>query len=71
MPLRIHGQSIKPGDWLVGDEDGVVVIPKEEVAEGANRAMDVLEKENRLRKEIKEGGTLSQIAEILKWEKPK
>jgi len=35
----------------------------------ANRAMDVLEKENRIRKEIREGGTLSGVMELLKWEK--
>jgi 3-hexulose-6-phosphate synthase/6-phospho-3-hexuloisomerase len=71
VSLRIAGQSVAPGDWLVGDEDGVVVIPREDVAEVANRAMDVLEKENRVRREIREGGTLSQITEVLKWEKPK
>jgi len=37
--------------------------------ETANRAMDVLERENRIREEIKEGGTLSSVTELLKWEK--
>jgi 3-hexulose-6-phosphate synthase / 6-phospho-3-hexuloisomerase len=69
VPVRIEGYTISPGDWLVGDSDGVVVIPKERVVEVANRAMDVLEKENRLRKEIKDGSTLSSVTELLKWEK--
>jgi 3-hexulose-6-phosphate synthase / 6-phospho-3-hexuloisomerase len=69
VPVRIEGYTIYPGDWLVGDSDGVVVIPKEKVVEVANRAMDVLEKENRIRKEIKDGGTLSSVTELLKWEK--
>lgn len=69
VSIRIGGVRVNPGDWLVGDDDGVVVIPKEQVAEVANRAMYVLEYENRLRKEIEEGGTLSQIAELLRWEK--
>jgi len=46
-----------------------LVIPKEEAIEFANRAMDVLEKENRLRAEIRKGGTLAQITELLRWEK--
>ncbi|MDD5454915.1 MAG: bifunctional hexulose-6-phosphate synthase/ribonuclease regulator, partial [Candidatus Ratteibacteria bacterium] len=58
-----------PGDWIVGDDDGVVVVPQAKSAEMANRAMDVLEKENRVRKEIKEGSTLSQVTELLRWEK--
>jgi len=70
VPVRIEGYTISPGDWLVGDSDGVVVIPEERVVEVANRAMDVLEKENRLRKEIRDGGTLSSVTELLKWEKP-
>jgi hypothetical protein len=31
--------------------------------------MDVLEKENRIREEIKEGSTLSTVTELLRWEK--
>ncbi len=71
VPLRIGGCVVSPGDWIAGDSDGVVVIPKERVVEIANRAMDVLERENRIRKEIKDGGTLSSVTELLKWEKPK
>ena len=71
VPIKIEGQFIFPGDWIVGDIDGVVVIPKEKVVEIANRAMDVFEKENRIRKEILDGGSLSSVMELLKWEKPK
>ena len=71
IPVKIEGQFIFPGDWIVGDSDGVVVIPKDKVVEIANRAMDVFERENRIRKEILEGGSLSSVMELLKWEKPK
>ncbi len=68
---RIHvgGQTVNPGDWLLGDDDGVIVLPKGQAVEYANRALDVLEAENRLRKEIEAGSTLSQVAQLLKWEK--
>jgi 3-hexulose-6-phosphate synthase/6-phospho-3-hexuloisomerase len=46
-----------------------VRIPAAKVVEVANRAMDVLEKENRLRGEIRAGGTLAKITELIKWEK--
>jgi len=71
VPIKIEGVLIEPGDWIVGDDDGVVVIPKARAVEICNRAMDVLEKENRLRREIDEGSTLSQVAQLLRWEKPK
>ncbi|MCM8804845.1 MAG: orotidine 5'-phosphate decarboxylase [Candidatus Omnitrophica bacterium] len=71
IPIKIEGQIISPGDWIIGDLDGVVVIPKEKVVEIANRAMDVLERENRIRKEIIEGETLSKVMDLLRWEKSK
>ncbi len=69
IPIRIGGVSVFTGDWLVGDEDGIVIIPQKISVEIANRAMDVLERENRIREEILEGGTLSAVTELLRWEK--
>jgi 3-hexulose-6-phosphate synthase/6-phospho-3-hexuloisomerase len=69
VPINISGQRIFTGDWIIGDSDGVVCVSKARVVEIANRAMDVLEKENRIREEIKRGGTLSEVTELLKWEK--
>lgn len=69
LPVRVAGQTVCTGDWVVGDADGLVVLPRAAAVEAANRAMDVLEKENRLRREIAAGGTLGRIAELLKWEK--
>jgi 3-hexulose-6-phosphate synthase/6-phospho-3-hexuloisomerase len=69
VPIRISGVNISPGDWMIGDDDGVCVIPKDRAVEYTNRAMDVLEKENRLRAEILAGSTLSQVGYLLRWEK--
>lgn len=68
-PIVAGGQKIQPGDWIVADDSGVVRIPKDKLAEIVNRAMDVLERENRLREEIRRGSTLSQVGEVLRWEK--
>ncbi|HXX94043.1 MAG TPA: hypothetical protein VEN81_10440, partial [Planctomycetota bacterium] len=67
--IRIGAVSVGPGDWIVGDESGVVRIPKGKVVEVANRAMDVLEHENRLREEIRRKATLGNVAELHRWEK--
>jgi 3-hexulose-6-phosphate synthase/6-phospho-3-hexuloisomerase len=69
VPIRVSGVRISPGDWIIADDDGVCVIPKEKAVEYTNRAMDVLERENRLRKEIQAGSTLSQVGYLLRWEK--
>lgn len=69
IPIKCGGINVHEGDWIVGDDDGVVVIPKEKGVEVANRALDVLERENRIREEIKRGSTLSKVAKLKKWEK--
>jgi 3-hexulose-6-phosphate synthase/6-phospho-3-hexuloisomerase len=63
------GQRVRPGDWIIGDDTGVVVVPAREAQEIANRAIHVHEWENRIREEIKRGGSLNQVLAIKKWEK--
>jgi 3-hexulose-6-phosphate synthase/6-phospho-3-hexuloisomerase len=63
------GQTVRSGDWVIGDASGVVVVPQERAVEIANRAVNVFETENRLREEIRRGSTLSQQLELEKWEK--
>ena len=69
VPIRVGGVKVESGDWVLGDDDGVVVLPRILAVEYANRSMDVLEKENRIREEIKEGSTLAQVTDLLRWEK--
>jgi len=69
VPVTVGNIRVESGDWLLGDGDGVVVLPRAMSVEYANRGMDVLEKENRIREEIKEGSTLSKVTELLRWEK--
>ena len=66
--IECGGQKVHSGDWIVGDESGLIVVAGEEAVEMANRALDVLERENRIRAEIKRGGTLSSVLELEKWE---
>ena len=63
------GITVRTGDWVIGDESGVVVVPQEHAVEVANRALDVMERENRVREEIQRGGTLSSVLKLEKWEK--
>jgi 3-hexulose-6-phosphate synthase / 6-phospho-3-hexuloisomerase len=67
--IQCGGQYIRPGDWIVGDESGVVVIPAERAYEIARRALEVRKNEERIREEIRRGSTLSEVAELIKWEK--
>lgn len=66
--IEICGRRIEPGDWIIGDESGVVVVPKNLAQEMANRAIDVKEKENRIREEIQRGSTLGKTTYLAKWD---
>ena len=63
------GQTVQPGDWIIGDESGVVVVPRERAYEVARRALEVNKTEQRIREEIRRGSTLASVTELLKWEK--
>ena len=69
ISIQIGGKRVNDGDWIIGDDDGLIVIPQEKAVEIANRSMDVLERENRIREEIKQGSTFSSVMELLRWEK--
>ncbi|ETA68397.1 3-hexulose-6-phosphate synthase family protein [Methanolobus tindarius DSM 2278] len=62
-------QTVNPGDYIVGDDSGVVVIPKERAYEISRRAKEVEKTEQRLFEEIRRGATLSEVMKLKKWEK--
>lgn len=68
LPVRIGGLDVQPGDWLVGDEDGLVRVPARQVVEVGNRAADIAEREERLAAEVRRGRTLAEIADLKTWE---
>ncbi|MGQ9731737.1 MAG: 3-hexulose-6-phosphate synthase [Candidatus Zipacnadales bacterium] len=68
VPLKIGETHIRPGDWIVGDDDGIVVVPQERAVEIANRALATVEREDREIAEIQKGSTLGQVGELLRWE---
>lgn len=67
--IQCGGETVKPGDFIAGDDNGVVVVPKERGYEIARRAVEVEKNERRIRDEIKRGKTLSEVLYLEKWEK--
>ncbi len=48
IPIQCGGAVVRPGDWIVTDEDGVVVVP----AERLESALDVAERLRKVEREI-------------------
>jgi 4-hydroxy-4-methyl-2-oxoglutarate aldolase len=49
------GAQVRPGDCIIGDQDGVVVVRREQAAEVANLGAARIEKEQRTRERLKNG----------------
>ena len=55
QPIKIGEVTIRRRDFIVGDKDGVLVVPREIAGEVLNRAEEVVHTENQVRKAILEG----------------
>jgi 4-hydroxy-4-methyl-2-oxoglutarate aldolase len=60
-PIIIGDVLINPGDIIVGDRDGVVVVPFNKIEEVIERATAREAKEERTREELRKGRTSLQI----------
>lgn len=58
--IQCAGVLIVPGDIMFGDDDGVIVIPKEKAEEVANEALEKEQIEVYSRKLLEKGSPLSQ-----------
>lgn len=55
LPIVCAGTRVQPGDVIVGDADGVVVVPRESTASVVEAANQRLEKEAKTRERLKAG----------------
>ena len=75
VPVVCAGAPINPGDVIVADVDGVVVVPREKAAEVAKAASDRYAKETKTRERLKNGelgldfyGLRAKLVELgVKW----
>ena len=56
-PIEIGSVGIEPGDWVVGDEDGVVVVPQAVAGDVLEAAEAKAATENRIRDAVRSGVT--------------
>ena len=64
VPVSCGGQVVNPGDWLVGDDDGVVVIPQAQLDAVVLQAGKIVAAEKRIAKAIRSGADLAQLLRI-------
>ncbi|MCD2491997.1 RraA family protein [Lacrimispora sp. NSJ-141] len=61
IPVEIGGVNIRPGDYIFGDADGIVVIPAEVSEEVFEKSIETIEKENMVRDGLINGQSLEHV----------
>lgn len=60
QPIEMGGVGVEPGDYILADRDGVVVIPEALIDDVLTRTEEVLRTENKVRTAILAGGDPKQ-----------
>jgi len=55
VTIVVDGVRVAPGDWIVGDRDGVVIVPGDRVEEILGEAEEKVSTENQIRSSVRNG----------------
>ncbi len=61
QPVRVGDCVVRPGDWVLGDLDGVVVVPAELAGRTFARALEKVSGEDRVREELARGRSAREV----------
>ena len=61
VPVECGGMAMRPGDWIFGDVDGVVVIPADLCERTIELALEKVLHENEVRQELAAGERLATV----------
>jgi 4-hydroxy-4-methyl-2-oxoglutarate aldolase len=71
VPIEVGGVTIRPGDIIVADEDGVVAIPASALPAVLERLQTIFEVERGMEAALKRDAPVPEITAILAKKKPK
>jgi regulator of RNase E activity RraA len=60
VTIKIGNTIVHPGDFVFGDTDGVVVIPKEMTMEVLEAAEEIFRRESGMREELRRGVSVTE-----------
>ena len=64
IPVECAGVTVRPGDIIVGDEDGVVVVPQERAAEVLKKSKEIDDRESGMFPFIRREKSLEKAIEL-------
>lgn len=66
VPVQVHGMTVRTGDIVHGDINGLVQVPREKIEELPEKIAEVRKTEQDLMARVREGGfTLDDLRELL------
>jgi regulator of RNase E activity RraA len=71
VPINLGGVQVKPGDIILADEDGVVVIPQELLARVLENLKIIADVEKGMEKAIQSDAPMEELEKIISKKKPK
>lgn len=69
VPISISGVQVCPGDIILGDDSGVIVIPKDRAEEALEIAKSIESTEQKIIEEVKKGSSLKDARKKLGYHK--
>ena len=70
VPVDVGGVTVKPGDIIIADEDGVVCIPADALPATLEKLQVIFEVEEAMEKAIQGGASVDEIKAIIAKKKP-
>jgi regulator of RNase E activity RraA len=67
--VQFGGVQVRPGDIVIGDKSGVVVIPQEKLEEVLTKAEELWQKEEDMVGEIRSGKSMLEVDQKYSYEK--
>ena len=61
IPIKVGKTVVNPDDFVFGDIDGVVVVPKDLTVEVLLKTEEIVARENKMRVELSKGTTVSEV----------
>lgn len=69
VTVQLAGVRIEPGDWLVGDSDGVIAIPRDRLEEVLKTAEEIAAVEEAIVAAVRGGARLDETRARMKYHK--
>jgi len=69
VSLIFLNETVRPGDWIIGDGSGVVVIPQEHTEAVLAAAEDIIDREEKMAEAVRNGMSILDVMTNFNYER--